>query len=382
MANKPGRRRFGNIRQLPSGRYQVRYRGIDGKLRSHAVTFARKTDADRALVLIEAEITQGIWTDPDRAKIKLADYAGVWIAQRPGLRPRTVEIYRGLLRRHVAPYLGNVPLGKIDTPMIRDWRARLLHQGISVSETAKAYRFLRAVLMTAADDRIIPRNPCRVRGAGEEKPEERPTLTVRQVYELADRMPDDRHRLLVLVAAFASLRWGEITALRRCDIDIEAGTVTIARQHVQLDTGGVVLSAPKSRASFRTVALPAAILPAIRAHLDRRVAQSPDSLVFTGSRGGVLRRSNFRRTVKWSQTVDAIGVPGLHFHDLRHTGNSLAAATGASLRDLMDRMGHDSARAALIYQHKTAAAGRAIADALSIQIESLEQSHGDGTDIS
>ena len=155
--------------------------------------------------------------------------------------------------------------------------------------------------------------------------------------------------------------------------------MTVTRQHVQLDTGGVVVSGPKSRASSRTVALPAAILPAIRAHLDGCVRQSPDSLVFTGSRGGVLRRSNFRRTVKWSQTVDAIGVPGLHFHDLRHTGNSLAAATGASLRDLMDRMGHDSARVALIYQHKTTAAGRVIADALSIQIESLEQTHGDGT---
>jgi integrase len=382
MANKPGRRRFGNIRQLPSGRYQVRYRGLDGKLRSHAVTFARKTDADRALALIQAEIAQGAWTDPDRAKIKLADYADVWIAQRPGLRPRTVEIYRGLLRRHVAPYLGAVPLGTIDTPMIRDWRARLLDHGVSVSEAAKAYRFLRAVLMTAADDRIIPRNPCRVRGAGEEKPDERPTLTVSQVYELADRMPGDCHRVLVLVAAFASLRWGEVTALRRCDIDIEAGTVTIARQHVQLDTGGVVVSAPKSRASLRTVAVPAAILPAIRTHLDGCVSQSPDSLVFTGSRGGVLRRSNFRRAVKWSQAVEAIGAPGLHFHDLRHTGNTHAAATGASLRDLMDRMGHDSARAALIYQHKTAAAGRAIADALSVQIESLEQAHSDGTETS
>jgi integrase len=382
MANKPGRRRFGNIRQLPSGRYQVRYRGLDSKLRSHAVTFARKTDADRALALIEAEIAQGAWTDPDRAKIKLADYADVWIAQRPGLRPRTVEIYRGLLRRHVAPYLGAVPLGKIDTPMIRDWRARLLDQGISISETAKAYRFLRAVLMTAADDRIISRNPCRVRGAGEEKPEERPTLTMRQVYELADRMPGDSHRVLVLLAAFASLRWGEVTALRRSDIDIQAGTVTIARQHVQLDTGGVVVTAPKSRASQRTVAIPAAILPAIRTHLDGCVGQSPDSLVFTGSRGGVLRRSNFRRAVKWPRTVEAIGAPGLHFHDLRHTGNTHAAATGASLRDLMDRMGHDSARAALIYQHKTAAAGRAIADALSAQIESLEQAHSDGIETS
>ena len=108
----------------------------------------------------------------------------------------------------------------------------------------------------------------------------------------------------------------------------------------------------------------------------------PDSLVFTGSRGGVLRRSNFRRAVKWPQTVEALGVPGLHFHDLRPTGNTHAAATGASLRDLMDRMGHDSARAALIYQHKTAAAGRAIADALSAQIEALEQAHIDGTDTS
>src|SRR5215470_10951684 len=98
--------------------------------------------------------------------------------------------------------------------MIRDWRARLLHKGTSVSETAKAYRFVRAVLMTAADDRIIARNPCRVRGAGEEKPDERPTLTVRQVYELADRMPGDCKRVLVMLAAFASLRWGEISALR------------------------------------------------------------------------------------------------------------------------------------------------------------------------
>ena len=96
----------------------------------------------------------------------------------------------------------------------------------------------------------------------------------------------------------------------------------------------------------------------------------------------MLRRSNFRRTGKWSNSVAAIGAPGLHFHDLRYTGNTHAAATGASLRDLMDRMGHDSARAALIYQHKTAAAGRAIADALSAQIRSLEQAHGNGTDAS
>lgn len=261
--------------------------------------------------------------------------------------------------------------------MIRDWRARLLHQGTSVSETAKAYRFLRAVLMTAADDRIIPRNPCRVRGAGEEKPEERPVLTMRQVFDLADRMPSSSYRVLVLLAAMASLRWGEVAALRRCDVNLVAGTVWVRRQQVELDTGQVLIGPPKSRAGLRTVAIPAVILPAIRAHLDSTVGPQPDSLLFTGSRGGTLRRSNFRRAVKWSAAIAAVGVPGPHVHDLRHTGNQLAADTGAGLRDLMDRMGHDSARAALIYQHRSATAGQVITDAISARIEALNQADDD-----
>jgi integrase len=72
-----------------------------------------------------------------------------------------------------------------------------------------------------------------------------------------------------------------------------------------------------------------------------------------------------------------VGASGLHFHDLRHTGNTFAAASGASLRDLMERMGHDSMRAALIYQHRTAAASQAVADAMSAQIEAFERGDGD-----
>jgi integrase len=315
-------------------------------LLSHPETFVHKADADRALTLIEAEVTRGSWIDPERSKIKLIDYAEVWIDQRPGLRPRTIEIYRGLLRRLVAPYLGNVRLGAIDTPMIRDWRTRLLSQGTSVSQTAKAHRFLRAVFMTATDDRIIPRNPCRIRGAGEENAEERPVLTLRQLYDLADRMPRECFRVLVLVAALASLRWGEVAALRRSDIDLAAGTVSVRRQQIELDTGRLVAGAPKSRAGLRTVVVPSATLPAIRSYLDACVGPEAESLIFTGARGGQLRRSNFRRAVKWSEAVAAVGAPGLHFHDLRHTGNQLAADTGAGLRDLMARMGHDSARGA------------------------------------
>jgi integrase len=369
MANKTGHRRFGNIRQLPSGRYQIRYPGPDGRIRSHPETFARKGDASRLLTVLEGQLTQGTWADPDRAQIRLADYAEAWITQRPSLRPRTVEIYRGSLKRHIVPHLGGVPLGKIDSAMIREWRTQIIGNGTSVSEAAKAYRFLRAVLMTAVDDQIIPRNPCRIRGGGTERPEERPVLTVRQVLDLARRMPDDRFRVMVLLAAFGSLRWGELCALRRYDLDPVAGTVSVRRQQVELDTGQVILTPPKSAAGLRTVALPPAILSAVREYLEAGSNQPPDALLFTGTRGGTLRRSNFRRDVGWSAAVAAIGAPGLHFHDLRHTGNTLAAVGGASLRDLMDRMGHNSVRAAMIYQHATAQAGRLIADSISGMIQ-------------
>jgi hypothetical protein len=186
--NKQGHRRFGNVRCLPSGCYQASYIGPGGRRHNAPKTFECKTDAERWLTLTEAQIFNGDWTDPERAKVELGVYAAKWIEQRPGLRPRTVELYRWLLRKHIAPYLGGVALGKLSTSMIREWRAKLLDSGVSASVTAKAYRLLRAVLMTAMEeDKILPRNPCRVRGAGTEDAPERPTLSVAQVFELAER---------------------------------------------------------------------------------------------------------------------------------------------------------------------------------------------------
>ncbi|MDQ2874626.1 MAG: N-terminal phage integrase SAM-like domain-containing protein [Actinomycetota bacterium] len=168
------------------GRYQASHLGPDGQRRYAEETFERKGDADRALSLIESEIVRGEWTDPERAKVTLAEYAATWIDQHPRLRPRSADQYRWLLRKHIAPRLGGVPIGKLSTAMIREWRASLLAGGVSVSVAAKAYRLLRAVLMTAVDeDGFLPRNPCRIRGAGDEGAAERPVLTVAQVFELA-----------------------------------------------------------------------------------------------------------------------------------------------------------------------------------------------------
>ncbi|HEX8935755.1 MAG TPA: N-terminal phage integrase SAM-like domain-containing protein [Pseudonocardiaceae bacterium] len=166
MVDKKARRRFGNLRQLPSGRWQVRYRGPDGQLRSIPQTFEKKRDAERTLSMIETQLMHDDWADPKRGAVKLADYAEQWVTQRPGLRPSTTQLYRRLLKNYVAPHLGEMPLNKITTAVVREWRTTLLSTGLSQTMTAKAYRLLRAILMTAAaEDRLITRNPCQLRGA-------------------------------------------------------------------------------------------------------------------------------------------------------------------------------------------------------------------------
>ena len=85
--------------------------------------------------------------------------------------------------------------------------------------------------------------------------------------------------------------------------------------------------------------------------------------MFVGPKNAPLRRGNFTRI--WRQAIESAGLPGFHIHDLRHTGNHIAATTGASLRELMGRMGHSTTRAALIYLHGSDARQRAIADGLN-----------------
>lgn len=231
---------------------------------------------------------------------------------------------------------------------------------------AKSYRLLRAVLNTAVDeDKILTANPCRVRGADKESPAERPVLTVAQVFELADRLKHRRFRMLILLTAFASLRWGEVTALRRRDVAEDGSWVRIAVAFTEVRGRGLVLGPPKSRAGVRTIVVPAAIRSELVEHVREFARPGLDGLLFTGEKGNPLRRGSFNQRVKWVQTVKDMGHAGLHFHDLRHAGNIWAAQTKVSTKDLMARMGHDDMRAALIYQRATSEAADRMAAGLS-----------------
>jgi integrase len=358
-----GKRRFGRVRELPSGRWQARYKGPDGIDRPAPQTFTRKGDAEKWLVKTEAEIDSDLWLNPDDGEITFADYAHAWIEERPNLRPSTLAVYQYILDRHLIPFFGNRSVADIKEVHVRRWRKGLLDDGASTTSTAKTYRLLRAILNTAVDDGLLRRNPCRIKGAGLDRSPERSVLTLRQVATLADAI-GPRYRALILVAVFGSLRWGELAALRRCDIDLRARTIRIERSLTELPGGGYLYGPPKSEAGKRRIAFPAHIRADLKTHLADFVAQEADALVFTSPTGAPLRHNNFRRR-SWLPALAKAGLTELHFHDLRHTGNDLTAATGATLREMMDRMGHSSPRAALIYMHGNDARQREIADSLN-----------------
>ncbi|QDN54323.1 MULTISPECIES: tyrosine-type recombinase/integrase [unclassified Streptomyces] len=216
------------------------------------------------------------------------------------------------------------------------------------------------------DDEMIRRNPCRIKGADSYDVPERPVLSVTEVFGVADAIAP-RYRLLVLLAAFTTLRFGELAALRRKDIDLAGRLVVVRRAQAELQDGRLFDKAPKSAAGVRTVSFPGELVDAITLHLECYAAAGQDGHVFVGPQGGQLRRSNFRDD--WVKARKDAGVTAeLHFHDLRHTGNTLASTAGASTRELMTRMGHSSSRAALIYQHMTSDRVRAIADRLGTMI--------------
>jgi integrase len=134
----------------------------------------------------------------------------------------------------------------------------------------------------------------------------------------ADCTHDRRFRALALLATFASLRWREATALTRADLDLRARTVRIKAAYVERSTGELLLGPPESRAGRRIIGILAAIIPDLRDQSATYVKDEPGALVFPGAKGGPMRRGNFNKMSAWPHAVESIGMPELHFHDLRH----------------------------------------------------------------
>ncbi len=371
-ATTPGRKAgvFGTVHQLPSGNFRAMYYGPDGLRHTGPTTFQTKGDARGWLAVQQADVIREKWAAPSKARVvvvTLGEFADTWLAQRT-LKPRTAAHYRSLLDAKVLPGLGGLAVGSVTPAVVRRWHGEL--GTATPTARAHAYGLLRTIMASAVADGLILMNPCSITGAGSAKRvhKVRPA-TLPEIAALTAAMPVHL-RAMTLLAAWCGLRFGELTELRRADVDTTVGVLRIRRAVVR--AGGVVIvGTPKSDAGVRDVAIPPHLLPLVEAHLVEHTQPGAKGLLFPAQHGGHLAPSALYRPFYAAREL--AGRPDLRWHDLRHTGAVLAASTGATLAELMGRLGHSTPAAALRYQHTAAGRDQQIAAALSALAGHQEQ---------
>jgi len=358
------RESFGAIRQLPSKRYQASYVGPDGNRYTAPLTFTALEDARGWLARRRVEIADGVWSPHEAqaassaTKTKattFADYAEQWVSTRTNrkgehLRPRTAAEYRRLIAGPLAPF-GQSRLAGISPEGVRSWYSDLIKAGTK-TQAARAYELLKAILATAVQDGRLKSNPCQIKGAASAssgKKVEPPTAA--ELSTIVDAITA-RYRAAVLLAAWAGVRYGELTELRVKDLEKvgDVYVVNVSRAVAHVTGQGYIVGPTKSEAGVRTIVLPPHVTADIDRHLKDYVSRFPESLLFPGADGSShLAQSAFYK--HWDPARRAAKRGDMPWHALRHYGATRAALAGATLKELQTRLGHSTVAAAMRYQH-------------------------------
>jgi integrase len=345
-------------------RWRVAGRQVEKRIRGH-------DNAKAYRARVQADENDGTAPDPRAGTRVLNEYFTEWVASRlvkgRPLRPSTRDGYERLWRRNIAHSIGQRQLRAIRPDTVRDWHGTVTREA-GRDQAAKSYRLLRAVLATAESDDLIRGNPCRIRGAGQEQPEERPLASTSLVLELAEAI-GDRYRAIVLVVGFLGTRTGEVLGLRRCDVDLVHAEMHVRVQAQELKSRGrTQLDYTKTDAGRRPLAIPQLVLDALEHHLGRYTAADADAPVFSGPEGGPLRRATL--STAWRAAKRSTGAPeNLRLYDLRHHAATLTARKpGITTKELMAQIGHKSWAAAIRYQHAAEDRNREVATFIDAQI--------------
>jgi integrase len=381
MPAKHGQRRWGHIRKLDSGRFQASFIGPDLRRYNAPVTFDSKTYAEgwlaRERELIQLTAYNGAeWVSPVQRKAKaavrgetVAAYGRRWVKHR-NIKTSTRLLYADLFKKHIEPVLGAIGIGSLTADDVNRWHSGLLVD--KPTQRSHAYGLLKSICASAVEDELLVKNPCAIKRAMSTNRKREPVLlTVVELAAVADAIKPKRFKAMVLLSAWAALRFGEVTELRRKDISDGCETVTVSRAvtHRRSDDGSRCRIDTTKSGKGRTIVIPPHIRADIKHHLDTNVAADPNALLFESARGAChISQNTFREA--FNKACKTVGRDGVNVHALRHLGATLAAQAGATLAEVQARLGHSTVRAAMSYQHSVNGRDADIAAALSLMAES------------
>lgn len=312
------------------------YRDPTGRKRRK--TFDKKKDADRFLSQVDVDMVKGGWVDPKAGKIAFGQWAFQWFETRLDLRPSTRVRYQYVIDKYLIPEFGRAPLSSIQPLHVRRWVAGL-SQKLAPASTKKAYLVLSQILKSAVENGLLAVSPCRGISLPPIEDKEMRFLTPEEVARLADSI-DGRYRAMVLLGAYAGMRWGELAALRKKRLNLLRAEVHVVETLVDVDGRQIMFGPPKTRAGRRKILIPRELVPELATHMSQHCRGNSD-LIFTTSEGHPLRKAAFRSRV-WIPAVERAGLSPFRFHDLRHTAIALWIAAGAHVRQIKEWAGHSS----------------------------------------
>jgi integrase len=311
----------------------ARWRDPGGRQRKRS--FGRKVDADRFLTSIESSKYVGVYIDPNAGRLTVDAYAQAWLERQGHLRPGTRQRYGEIVRTHIVPTFGSTPLARLERSAVSSWVAELSASGLAGATVQHVHRVLVMILNSAVADGRLARNVAAGVPLPRAKGREKRFLSHEEVAALAEAAGDSG--AIIRVLAYTGLRFGELAALRVCDVDLQRRRLRITQSSTEVN-GRLVTGPPKS-GSARSVPFPAVLVDELAAACAGKTEGDP---VFTSPEGGALWLRNWRRRV-FEPAAAAAGLDGLTPHGLRHTAASLAVAAGADVRVVQQMLGHASA---------------------------------------
>jgi integrase len=354
--SKQGRRDFGKVRQLPSGRWQATYRSPDGTSHNAPTTFESYDAADTWLAGVQTDQARGVWVRPDLngGGVRFDAWAEDWLATRVKIGPKTRAGYEALLRNHINPALGHLALKDVRRATVLRFVTDMVTTGAKPGTVRNAHAVVSAVFRHAVEDGRLTRNPAsRIELPHAARVEVVPLQPdeVEAVAQAVETRPGNPAReraeqhhpewsLLVRFAAYTGLRAGEIAGLRVGRVDTMRGTVHVRETVVYL--GGKYLERqPTKSRQHRTVPMPRGLTEALALHIADR-ADDPDALVFPDADGGPWHEVWWYDNV-FTPALRRAGLPSrIRFHDLRHTYASRLLHQGESMLAVSRLLGHST----------------------------------------
>lgn len=327
------------------------------KRRQKWYTHTTQAEADRHLTQIKTALHGGTYQPP--TALTVADFLAQWMRDAVRVGPLTLRDYRATVEKHLLPAFGSDPLLMLSAARIDGYLSDKQRAGLSAASVHKHLRVLHTALAKAVKWGLLVRNPAAMATPPSVPPRELVPWDEEAIrLFLGTARRHSRHYALFLTALLTGARMGELLGATWENVDLPTSRWTITHTFYRLGKQQL-FKPPKSLAGRRTVALPLAVVEALRELASRQAEAKrilgPDyhdqGLVFCQADGKPLHAHNISQR-DFKRVIAMAGVRPLRFHDLRHLHISYLAGAGVSVKVAQERVGHANPAVTLrIYTH-------------------------------